>query len=145
MLATLRMKALPLPPVAVADGDAVAHAAQHARRVLGGLAVAHLQLFGTQVVGVAAQLCHAGLERVARARALFPEQHEQRAVAQQRVRFVAVELALQVEAGLDREFQFIAGPLLRIDEMASLQRLAHGVSLCRSRGGLPWLTASGPG
>ena len=76
-----------------------------------------------------------GLERIAGARALFPEQHEQRAVAQQRVRLVAVELALEVSARLEHEFEFVAGPFLGVDEVASLQRLAHVVS--------PWILPAG--
>ena len=70
---------------AIAAGDAVAHARQNDRRILGRLAVRELHLVRRQVVRVAAELGHARLHRVARARALLKKHHEQGFVRQQPV------------------------------------------------------------
>ena len=60
--ATLRMNLLPTPQSQLRMLMPWPETAEHAGGVLGGFAVADLQLVRSQVVGVAAQLGHARLE-----------------------------------------------------------------------------------
>ena len=70
---------------AVAHRDAVAVARQHHAGVLRALAVADLRGLGGQPVRVPAELRHAGLEGVARARRFLEEEHVERLGAQQMI------------------------------------------------------------
>ena len=129
----------PVHRVAVAaDGDGVAHAREHPGHIgdaLGG--IGHLaarqgrgvDLLRVEVVGMAAQLGHAGLEGVTGAQALVVKDHEEGLAAQEMVvRFAHGEAALQVQGHIEDGLHFLAAPLQKRDKVAASERF--GLHLC---------------
>ena len=88
----------------------------------GRLAVRDLHLVGGQVVGVAAELGHARLHRVARARRLLEKDHEQRLVRQQPVRLARLALGLQLHRDGEHLLELLHGPVDRLDVVLADER-----------------------
>ena len=105
-------------PIALADGDAVVVAAENLADLLGRVAVADLGGGAVDELRVPAQLGHAGLKAVARARAGEEEQHRQHLVAQVGVGIAERPLALQIQGHIEDGVDLVFGPLLGGDHVA---------------------------
>ena len=113
-------------PVDMANGDAIEIAAKDFADLLGGIAVRDLRRARFDERGVAAQLCHAGLKRSARARAAEEEQHRQHLVAQTSVGLIQRALALQIERHIHDGFNLFFAKVEVADEVTSVKECLHG-------------------
>ncbi len=97
------------------------------RRIFDWLAATKLRIAGIQVNRCPAQLLHAGLERKARARARFFENHHQRSVAQRPVALVGLELLLDPARTLEKIIELVAREVLELQEMLDVRlECGHG-------------------
>src|SRR5213078_2314175 len=78
-----------------------------------------------QVVGVASQLGHPGLECVAGPGGLVEEQHEQRLVGKEPRGLAGLELRLQLGGQGQRLLYLLHGPVERLDVVPPRQRRSH--------------------
>ena len=120
-------------PVDVADRDAVVVAAEDLADLLPRVAVADLRARGVEEHGVSAELGHAGLEARTGAGAREEEQHGEDLVPQQRMRLTECALALEVEGDIDDRVEFVLGPFLGRDHVATVQICLHQLLLCSPR------------
>ena len=110
----------------VPDGDGVAVAGENDAGVLGAFAVRDLHRVGGEKVRVAAELRHAGFERVPRARGLVEEHQEDGLVGQVAVRDAPLEFPLEVAGNVQHDVQFGVGPFLGGDPVAAFEERFHG-------------------
>ena len=108
-----------------ADHDDVHHARHHPRTVLHRFATSQLGVAWRQEHGVAAELCHAGLEGDPGAGGGFLEDHCQHFAAQRLVRLAPVLQGLEFDAAQDQLPEFLGIHVQQGQEVAYI----HGVSL----------------
>ena len=101
--------------------------------VLRALAVRDLRLVGVEVVRVAAELGHAGLEGVARARGLVEEQHEERLVRQEPVRLAGFASAFSSPETASASSISSTRPVDRLDVVLADEGLPDRVAVGERR------------
>ena len=110
----------------VANHDPMAIGGQNRAHILRALAVRDLRGFGINEMGMAAQLGHAGFERVARARGLVEENQERRLVREMQRGDTAPEFGLEVVSRIERELDLVVRPVLCHEPVAALHVTRNG-------------------
>ena len=100
-----------------ADHHGVAHPGDHLRGVLDGFAATELRVARVEVDRAAAELLHPGLEREAGAGRGLLEDHDQRAVGERPVAFVALEARLDDPGAFEEIGELFAREVLELEEM----------------------------